>query len=168
MDARALPERHTARLVILDPADRLLLIQYESVRDVDPARPGMRGFWFTPGGGLEPGETHEQAASRELMEETGLAAPIGPCIALRDAPITLFRRKAFTRERYFLVRSATDRIDTTDLAATENDPVLDVRWWPLDALAASGEMIEPAGIIALAHRLAGGGMPAVPVDLGAS
>ncbi|MFE8964830.1 NUDIX domain-containing protein [Streptomyces iakyrus] len=27
--------------------------------------------WFTPGGGLVPGESHEQAALRELQEETG-------------------------------------------------------------------------------------------------
>jgi 8-oxo-dGTP pyrophosphatase MutT (NUDIX family) len=53
-----LPVRDTARALVLDPQDRLLLIQYEAVRDVDPARPGLRAFWFTPGGGLEPGETH--------------------------------------------------------------------------------------------------------------
>lgn len=168
MDEHALPERHTARLLVLDPSRRLLLIRYQSDRDVDAARPGLRAFWFTPGGGLEPGENHEQAAARELMEETGLSAPIGPCVALRNAPITLFRRKAFTRERYFLVRSETDRIDTADLAATENDPVLDVRWWPLDALAASGEMVEPAAIVALARRIAIGEMPTAPVDLGAA
>jgi 8-oxo-dGTP pyrophosphatase MutT (NUDIX family) len=35
--------------------------------------PDSSGFsrWITPGGGLDPGESHYQAALRELYEETG-------------------------------------------------------------------------------------------------
>jgi 8-oxo-dGTP pyrophosphatase MutT (NUDIX family) len=161
-----LPFRDTARALVFDPADRLLLIAYEASRDVDPARPGLRRFWFTPGGGVEPGETHEVAVVRELGEEIGVAnAPRGPWVARREAPITLFRRQCIARERYFLVRLPSDAIDTADLAATENDPILDVRWWPLDELAASGEILEPAGLLPLARRILAGDIPAEPVAL---
>ena len=158
--------RDTARLIVLDPLGRLLLIQYRAARDLDPARPGERGFWFTPGGGLEPGETHEEAAARELMVETGIAdAPIGPWVAHREALIDLFLRRAFTRERYFLVRARSDRLDTSGLAGTEEDEVLDVRWWPLPELRASGAPLEPAGLMGLALDLAAGRLPREPVRL---
>lgn len=161
-----LPFRDTARALVFDPADRLLLIAYEASRDVDPARPGLRRFWFTPGGGVEPGETHEIAVVRELGEEIGVAdAPRGPWVARREAPITLFRRQCIARERYFLVRLPSDVIDTADLAATENDPILDVRWWRLDELATSGEILEPAGLLPLARRILAGDIPAEPVAL---
>jgi hypothetical protein len=43
--------------------------------------------------------------------------------------------------------------------------VLDVRWWDLDALDASGEVVEPAGLVALARRVAAGDLPPEPVAL---
>jgi 8-oxo-dGTP pyrophosphatase MutT (NUDIX family) len=35
-------------------------------------------YYVAFGGGVEPGESMEQAAARELMEETGLAATVSP------------------------------------------------------------------------------------------
>jgi 8-oxo-dGTP pyrophosphatase MutT (NUDIX family) len=162
----SLPSRDTARAIVFDPDGRLLLIAYEAARDVDPARPGLRRFWFTPGGGIEPGETPEIAVVRELSEEIGVFdAPRGPLVARRETPITLFRRACFVRERYFLVRLPSPAIDTANLAATENDPILDVRWWPLEELAATDEIVEPAGLVTLARRLVAGDIPSAPIAL---
>ena len=40
--------------------------------------PERLGYWSLVSGGLEPDETPEQAAQRELFEETGLAAKVRP------------------------------------------------------------------------------------------
>src|SRR5215469_17862934 len=58
------PQRRAARVVLLDPRNRVLLMRYDD-------GPPNGSHWATPGGGLEPGETYEQAALRELAEETG-------------------------------------------------------------------------------------------------
>lgn len=162
----SLPVRHIARALVFDPADRLLLIEYESVHVIDRARPQDRGFWFMPGGGLEPSETHEEACRRELSEEIGVAdARIGPLVATCDGPFRLFVKARDARERYFLVRLTDDRIDTARLAETEDNPVRGTRWWTLEELEGTAERIEPVGLVELARRLVSGDIPKQPVRL---
>jgi 8-oxo-dGTP pyrophosphatase MutT (NUDIX family) len=161
-----LPFRDTARALVLDPADRLLLIAYESVIDVDPLRPGLRKFWFTPGGGLDPGETHEVALVRELEEEIGRPnCALGPYVAQRNTPFYFFRQPKFLRERYYVVRLDSDVIDTSRLAETEDNPILDVRWWALSDLATTEDIVDPKGVVDLVNAILRGETPAVPLVL---
>jgi 8-oxo-dGTP pyrophosphatase MutT (NUDIX family) len=156
----SLPHRHTARALLFDPADRLLLIQYEAARDLDGRAPGDRLFWYTPGGGIDPGETPEEACARELFEEVGLKdARIGRYVAHWEGPLTLFRIPTFTHARFFIVRAPDDRIDTKDLQATENDPVTDVRWHDLHSLEKIERSIVPTGLVALVRRIIADDLP---------
>ena len=161
-----LPFRDLARALVFDPEDRLLLIAYEAVRPIPGRDPADRRFWFMPGGGLEPGESHVEACRRELEEEIGVPdAPIGAEVARCDGPFHLFRQSRHARERYFLVRLPDDRIDTGRLAETEDNPVLGTRWWTLDELAATGDRIEPAGLAELVRAILSGERPEAPVAL---
>lgn len=157
--------RHVARALVFDPADRLLLIEYELVHADGPDGRPLR-FWFMPGGGLEPGEDHVTACRRELSEEIGVAdCTIGPQVGVCNGPFHLFRQSRDARERYFVVRLADDRIDTSRLLETEDNPLHGTRWWTVAELMATDARIEPAGLGALAQRIVAGDVPDEPVVL---
>jgi 8-oxo-dGTP pyrophosphatase MutT (NUDIX family) len=164
--SRTLPKRPTARLFVFDPSNRLLLIRYRTTPPVAAPHAHVRSIWFTPGGGLEPGETAREAAARELQEETRLLAPVGPEVAYREQDVTFFIKKVCVVERYFVVRSETPVIDTSYLVVSEGDEVLEVGWWSMTELRQLTDHIEPPTLIALAERLARGDIPDEPVNLG--
>jgi mutator protein MutT len=62
----------TAALLIDE--ERLLLVKR-------PPGGDLGDMWELPGGKVDPGETPEHALARELQEELGISATIGPCIA---------------------------------------------------------------------------------------
>lgn len=63
----ALTRRFSGRALVTDDTNRVLLL-----RGSDPDRPEQPDFWWTPGGGIDAGESPAQATKRELWEEVGL------------------------------------------------------------------------------------------------
>jgi len=74
--------RAAAYVVCRDEAGRVLLTRLRA------AGYPSDGMWTMPGGGMEVGETPEATAIRELHEETGLTATMGPILGVFSAWFT--------------------------------------------------------------------------------
>jgi 8-oxo-dGTP pyrophosphatase MutT (NUDIX family) len=133
--------RVAARVLLVDPEQRLLLFQ-----GVDPHVPD-EAFWFTAGGGLEPGEELLAGARRELHEETGLRLPpdgmVGP-VWLRRVRFS-FEGVEYDSDEWFFLATLTDPadVDTAGFTDLENRTVRGHRWWSADDLRATTETIYP-------------------------
>jgi 8-oxo-dGTP pyrophosphatase MutT (NUDIX family) len=81
--------RPSARVVLLDDADRLLMLRIHDPSATRGPNPITADFWLLVGGGVQPGETYEQAAYREVVEETGMRdVSIGRCLWTQEKLVT--------------------------------------------------------------------------------
>ncbi len=153
-DGVELPLRRAARLLIVNPAGDVLLLRYSSRISPHFFTLGHEFFWGTPGGALEEGESFEDAARRELHEETGLTgARLGEVAATRAFPMQFGEAWVQSEERYFLVRAPAFDPRPQALTPQEQTYVLEWRWRSKDDIACARELIFPEGLAALMERL---------------
>jgi ADP-ribose pyrophosphatase YjhB (NUDIX family) len=135
-------KRPAARVLILDRTDRLLLL-------FDPD-PEFGGYWYPPGGRVEPGETPEAAALRELQEELGLDLPVlGPVVLRRRVVFHYRGRTLDADEWHFSARAEEADLGRGRLNDGEAAAVAARRWWSLAELRASTARIYPEGVASI-------------------
>ena len=131
--------RRAARIIVLDPEGRALMFRYDV--------PGREPFWVTAGGECEPGETFDEAARRELLEETGIIADPGREIArLTPVFVTVEGEEVQADERYYLIRVDKAAIDTSRHTALEQRLMTQHRWFTRAELADWPEAVFPENI----------------------
>ena len=129
--------RRAARLFVLDEAGRILLFRH---RD-----PHGRPFWATPGGGLEPGETFEDAAHRESIEELGAAPASLRFVFERDVTFPWGNRIIAQVEQYFLAAYAHTP-SASLMPSHAEEGVLELRWWTREEL--DSDLVRPPDLAA--------------------
>jgi ADP-ribose pyrophosphatase YjhB (NUDIX family) len=139
--------RRSVRLLILDGLGRVLLMRYEDEG---------RQWWTPPGGGLEAGESVEDAARREALEELGLTRPAVTPLWSQTVEFTFRRQPLRVLESFVLVRLAGQTIDPDRqaLQAQHDEGILETRWWSLEELERTSEQVFPERLASRLRQLA--------------
>ncbi|HUQ62615.1 MAG TPA: NUDIX domain-containing protein [Acidimicrobiales bacterium] len=149
--------REVARIIVIDGAGQILLLRYQHQRQVSLDNPDLRSYWVAPGGAVDMGETAQQAAVRELLEETGLVVhDVGEAVWVRWCSI-LRHEKPVIQEEHFFVAVLT--AESPDVANSSPEVIDALRWWSTDEIRSSQDTFFPSGLPDLVDPLIKGDRP---------
>jgi 8-oxo-dGTP pyrophosphatase MutT (NUDIX family) len=122
--AKRVDEVSAGGLVIDSTGTQGLLIGRIDHKDTS----GKRVLWSLPKGHIEEGETPEQAAIREVAEETGITSSITKSLGVIDFWFMAGGKRIHKTVHHFLFKEVGGKI------APQVSEVDDVRWFPLDEI----------------------------------
>jgi 8-oxo-dGTP diphosphatase len=112
------------------------------------ARPPAHGLYTLPGGGVELGETLEEAVIREVREETALAVEPMGLAGFRQA---IARDQTGKVERHFVILPFAARWLAGEISL--NDELAEARWLAADELSGLKTTEGLADIVAAAGAM---------------
>ena len=108
----------------------VICLRGDDVLLIRRAKPPRAGEWSLPGGRIEPGETEADAALRELAEETGVRASLGPKVATIDADFEGFRYRLHDYAAIWRSGAPLGADDALEARFVPVRDIADLHMWP--------------------------------------
>jgi ADP-ribose pyrophosphatase YjhB (NUDIX family) len=133
-------ERRSARIILLNTAQQVLLIRFEVERDHQPFV-----FWATPGGSVEKDETDLDAARRELAEELELDIALTGPVHTVASTFEHEGKPVNNTDVFFLGRHEPQGVALHFETQAERT-ARELRWWTITELERSSDTVYPTDL----------------------
>lgn len=125
-------------------------------------------FWFPIGGEIEPNESIEEAALREIEEETGIKkedVELGPIVWFGEFDLSLKGTLTHLKQKFIVAKTKKQKVSLTHLDNWEKQAVKDLAWFPLKKLLTCKEIIYPVLLRTYLPDIINGKYPKEPMEI---
>lgn len=161
-------KRNSVKLVLLNANKEILMIYSKDSTTGKDGSGKKASFWHLIGGQIEKGESLQDAAYRELFEETGLTRDQ---VVLEDVvwygSDLLFVNGEFVElnQRFILAYSCTNSVTMDHLTEEEKVNITRLKWFGLEELRATKEVVYPTDLHVYLQEILNGNIPKQPIEI---
>lgn len=164
----SIPIRKAVRVLLLNGNNELLLMCVEGfdIATVDGKRNNR--YWCTLGGGIEPNETIQQAALREIFEESGLAQndiELGPVAWYGDVTLLLKGVLTTLAESFIVAKTTNLNVALHMPTEDEREAIKQLKWFSLEDIKNSSDVIFPVLLPQYLPDILKGSYPTPPIEI---
>lgn len=141
-----LPVRNSVKILLLNEKDELLLMCADDPKTTSVDKTYHGRFWFCLGGQMNPGESFEQAAIREIYEETGIQKEdldLGPIVWFGEFDMVLNGTLTHLKQTFLVAKTNQKQVFLNDLDKWERTFIEKLAWFSLEKIKNCSEVIYP-------------------------
>ena len=156
--------RKSSRAIVLNKQNQIFLFRYTFDFFAE-----QESIWITPGGGLDDGESFEEALKRELFEELGIELSGNDSTPQIYYRFPLYELKngetVRSEERFYLVRLDETEFFYTNWTESESQRMTAGKWWSVEEIRQSEEKFFSEDVVEIIERLSEGDIPGEPEEI---
>ncbi|ARN84726.1 NUDIX domain-containing protein [Candidatus Nucleicultrix amoebiphila] len=138
--------RKSVKILLLNDMQQLLLMCAD-----DPQTTTVDGqyhgrYWFPIGGEIESSESIEEAALREIFEETGLKKDwitLGPVVWYGEFDLSLNGQLTHLHQTFVVAHTSETKFSLAHLTDSEKKVIKALSWFSLEDIKNSSDIIYP-------------------------
>ena len=158
--------RDTVRVILVNPNKEVLFM----AASYPKAHKNKGLYWFPIGGGIEKNETPQEAAIREVYEETGIKddeIELGPLIWFGESDIFMVNEDSYcrVRQRFFVATTCKTVFSLENFTEDEKYFVKGMEWFSLETIKNSDEIIYPVLLPQYLPDILEKKYPKVPINI---
>lgn len=158
--------RNAVRVILLNQRNELLLMCVEDfdISTIEGSK--NKRFWCTVGGGIEEGESIEQAALREIHEEAGIAPEeieLGPVVWQSSVDLMLKGKLTTLAESFIVAKTNTFDVKLHMPTEDEKQTVKKLHWFSLNAIQTCPDKMFPERLAELLPPILAERYPEKPI-----
>ena len=166
--ANVLAVRDSIKIILLNEADDLLLMQIDDPRTKEIGGDYKGPFWNMVGGEIEAGESVLEAAARELFEETGISekdVQFGPVVWFDEYDLILYGTPTHIKQQFIAARTKQKTLSLANLTDAEAGMVKQLAYFSLQDIINSDERIYPISLPRYLPGIIAGKYPEEPIEI---